>query len=57
MKIRLLHDLPIGSEHGATKGRIFEAKKCKRKAWFTGDTGKECAAFSFEYEMIDENKE
>lgn len=56
MKIKLIVDLPIGEEHGAIKGAVFEVTKishCRNKLhYFIGKTGEECAAFRREFEVI-----
>ena len=58
MKIKLLIDLPIGKENGATKGQIFEAELVKGRDrgtsmyYFKGKTGRECACFDHECEII-----
>ena len=56
MKIKLMRDLPIGTEHGATKDRVFDLLEDRGdgKYWFMGDAGEECAAFGFEVEVIKE---
>ena len=51
MFLRLLRDLPIEEKHGATAGRVFEClryddRSRDRKAWFIGDAGEECAAYT-----------
>ena len=55
-KLKLTIDLPIATEHGATKGREFEITRREggrnAKVFFIGDIGEECAAFSCEYERI-----
>ena len=53
-QIRLLSSLPIGSEHGATEGRVFAVVRMdppgrNRRVYFIGDAGEECAAFMNEY--------
>lgn len=57
VRIRLTRSLPIEKRHGADKGRVFvlvrrEAEGRRRRAFFVGDAGEECAAFSGEYELV-----
>jgi len=55
MKIKLTTDLPINKKHGAKKGKVFEVTKTnKRKHYFTGDDGNECAAYYNECEEVEE---
>ena len=55
-RMKLIIDLPIAKEHGATKGREFEITRREAgrdaKVFFVGDAGEECAAFSREYVRI-----
>lgn len=59
MYMRLLRDLPIHPKHGATAGRVFpcirhDNKGRNKKAWFSGDVGEECAAYTrFECELYE----
>lgn len=56
-RIRLVVDLPFLPEHGALEGREFDADiepGRGHKAWFMGDAGEECAAWSWEYVVIGE---
>ncbi len=57
MKIELLVDLPITKDAGATKGRVFEVTDQEReKMFFVGDNGDRCAAFAYEYEIVEGNE-
>jgi hypothetical protein len=58
-KIRLHDDLPVGREHGATKGRIFEAEEVPTEEryrgfhyWITGDTGERVGVLNGEAEIV-----
>lgn len=54
-KIRLTRNIPIGKEHGATAGRVFDVVQIKKgKLFFRGDAGELCAAWSHEYEVVEE---
>lgn len=54
-KIRLTRNIPIGKEHGATAGRVFDVVRIKNgKLFFRGDAGELCAAWSHEYEVVEE---
>lgn len=54
-KIRLTKNLPIGTEHGALAGRVFDVVGTRNgKLFFKGDAGELCAAWSHEYEFVEE---
>ena len=54
-RIRLTRNIPIGKEHGATVGRVFDVVEIKKgKLFFKGDAGVLCAAWSHEYEVLEE---
>lgn len=56
MKIKLTEELTIAVEHGATKDAVFEVTKfdeVKDLYYFKGKIGIECAAYSSECEIID----
>ena len=52
--IKLLVDLPIGKNHGAVKGAVFEVTRRgegrNRLIYFIGKAGQECAAYRHECE-------
>jgi hypothetical protein len=53
MKVKLLIDLPIDKKHGAVKGKVFDLLRIegvgnRRKYFFIGGAGEECAAFRYE---------
>ena len=59
MKIKLLMDLPIDKNSGAFEGKIFDISETqtfdrKSMIYFTGDDGSRCAAYSYEYEIIED---
>lgn len=61
MKIRLLEDLPVAREHGATKGRVFEAREVsdteRRRSpaywWINGDSGGRVGVLYREAEVVE----
>ncbi len=60
MKIKLTKTLPLEKKHGAIEGAIFEVikKEYRRgsKVFFMGNAGEECATFSHEYEVIEQEE-
>lgn len=59
MKIKLLQDIPVESEHGMTEGRIFEViergkGRNRPRYWVMGDVGEKVGILSSECEVIDE---
>ncbi|MCP4650420.1 MAG: hypothetical protein GY853_10125 [PVC group bacterium] len=63
-KIRLLTNLPIDQNEGATKGRVFdvidkiyeEGRGGKKLVYFIGDTGAKCGAYYSEFEYVKPEK-
>jgi len=61
MKIKLLQDLPIGKEHKAFKGNVYEVIRIDEngrdtKYFFKGAASVECAAFDREVEFIEDDE-
>ena len=60
-KIRLVIDVPVGKQHGMTKGRVLEVLEREsesepslrnRGAWVIGDTGQEVLIQAHEFEAV-----
>lgn len=60
MKIKITQTLPIAKQHGAVEGAIFDLVKTdevKDLHYFIGNTGQECAAYSHECELVEDDVE
>jgi hypothetical protein len=61
MKVKLLVDVPVGSEHGLIKGRVLETCDSPPDklhlidaTWVMGDIGIPVRVFFREYEKVEE---
>lgn len=60
MKIRLLEDLPVAAQHGAVKGRVFDAQETPEDErgrgavyyWIMGDAGERVGVLYHEAKVI-----
>ena len=60
MKIRLRFALPVGGEHGMTKGRVLEVLEknyADSSVWVLGNVGEKVKVLKYEFDILDESPE
>jgi len=58
MKIKIIFDVPVGHQHGITKGRIFDTlPKDGSGQWIMGGDGEPVKVHTHEYEALKTEKE